>query len=623
VPQSAHPNRSRWFVWLIAFLGLVIPAAVVARAVAMDRSAKPARASHLHRARHGCPSRAARRRAHQQVLFGDQAIEPRRARTAGGVAQAFPFRSSKSGAARAVCVYVARGSHSKRVVVGIYTSSHGRPGRLLKTGVLSSPRSGAWNLVHVASTRVTARRHYWVAVLAQRGGIAVREKDSRTCRGVKARRHGMHALPSAWTKSARWAGCPMSAYIVGVRAAHGAKGANPPAPPASAPPPANVIPQNCSTTFTPSTWSASAVKAAGSGGQTLCLSTGSYSDIELVGYHPSRNVSIEPVTGQSIALGRVTLTGVSNLSITGFGPPNGSSSSDGMLAQGEYSGPNYDIVFSYNAMSSDGVDITQNAMSNANIQITHNRFVGFGSAGESDRLDIDTRSASNCPNGVVVSYNLISGGQSDGIDLTDGTCGTQILHNEISGINQGNCGGIHCDAIQDDGGGMRTVISGNYFHGNSDGILQDDGNTGPDIITNNVFDNPTYRCIEGMYGDGSIFAHNTFDCEVNIGVDHNGEPTTNVTMTNNVFGPSKNAQLSYAPSASSFGSFKTLDYNLHASGAYSGPGNGPHDIIGSPTYVGGSEPSTYAGWALSARPVDVGKASDGTNMGAPITSVGP
>jgi hypothetical protein len=280
-------------------------------------------------------------------------------------------------------------------------------------------------------------------------------------------------------------------------------------------------------------------------------------------------------------------------------------------------------VFSYNAMSTDGVDITQNAMSNANIQINHNRFVGFKSAGESDRLNIDTRSASNCPDGVVVSYNLISGGESDGIDITDGTCGTQILHNEITGIVEDNCNGIHCDAIQDDGGGMRTVISGNYFHGNSDGILQDDGNTGPDIITNNVFDNTTYRCTEGMYGDGTVFDHNTFDCEVNIGQDHNSEKTTNVTFTNNVFGPSSNAQFSYAPTYAQFGSFKTLDYNLHPSGAYSGPPNGTHDIIGSPTYVGGSEPSTYAGWALAAKSLGVGKASDGTNMGAAITSVGP
>jgi hypothetical protein len=382
--------------------------------------------------------------------------------------------------------------------------------------------------------------------------------------------------------------------------------------------------QTCSKTFTSSTWSASAVQSAGTGGQTLCLSSGTYSDVEFDSYHPSSNVTIQPASGASVNLGGVTLTGVSNLTVTGFGPTNGSSTSSGLTIQGQYDGPDTNITWSYNSMPTNGVNVNTNPVANANILITHNRFVGYANSGEQDRMLVNAQNgASACPAGIVISYNLFSGGESDGTDIDGNTCGVQILHNEYSNIQEANCGGIHCDAIQDNGGGAQEDIEGNYFHNNSDGLLFDDGNDGPDTIAYNVFDNPTYRCVEGEYGNGSVFTHNTFNCEVNIGQDHGGDKTTNVTFTDNVFGPSSNAQFTFYPSESTFGSFKTLDYNLHASGAYSGASNGSHDITGAPTYAGGTDPSTYTGWTLTSSSLGVSKANDGTNMGAAITTVGP
>ena len=315
-------------------------------------------------------------------------------------------------------------------------------------------------------------------------------------------------------------------------------------------------------------------------------------------------------------MGTVTLTGVSNITITGF---SGSSSSQGLLLQGQYLGVDTNITFSYNSMSSNGVNVSNNNVANANILIAHNRFVGFASSGEQDRVVVNTANSGHCPNGVAISHNLISGGESDGVDIDGGTCGTQILNNEITGIIEGNCHGIHCDPIQDNGGGQQTTISGNYLHGNSDGLLFDDGDTGA-VVTNNVLDNPTYRCIEGNY-DQSRFDHNTIDCEVNIGQDHGGDKTNNVVFTNNVMGPSSNSGFTFYPGYSTFGSFTTVDYNLHSSGAYGGPANGAHDVIGSPTYVGGGEPSTWAGWALSGSSLGLGKASNGANMGADLSVV--
>ena len=403
----------------------VIVAVLVERAVAPGQSAALPQVSDARAQHHACPSSATRARSDESVLFGNRTVQPRRARVPGGVAQAFPFHSTRSGTASSVCVYIDGHSGARRVVVGIYASSHGHPGGLLSAGSLSSPRAGAWNLVHIASVQVTAGARYWVAMLGKRGSVAVRQRPSASCHGVKMNHHGMSRMPSSWLASSRWAGCKMSAYVLGagLTAAPIATGGTLTGPGPSAGPPipgAPGVPQHCDTTLMPSTWSASAVESAGSGGQTVCLSAGTYSAIEFAHYHPSSMVTVEPVSGQTVHLGDVKLTGVSNLAIAGFGPTNGSSDSAGMLAQGEYEGPNYNIVWSYNSMSTEGVEVTQNAMTNANILITHNWFVGFTSSGEADRINLDTRSSSNCPNGVVVSYNLIKGGESDGIDIAGG-----------------------------------------------------------------------------------------------------------------------------------------------------------------------------------------------------------
>lgn len=351
-------------------------------------------------------------------------------------------------------------------------------------------------------------------------------------------------------------------------------------------------------------------------GQVLCLGSGSYDGITLASFHPSRTVMVQPAPNAAVTLGLVTLRGVSNVTVTGF---SGSSSSGGLAAVGDSNGPNTNITFSYNAMSSNGVNIAHNDVSNANITIAHNRFVGFASSGEQDRVLVNTANVGHCPNGVVISHNLMQGGESDGTDIDGGTCGTQILNNVYTGILEANCNGIHCDAIQDNGGGSNTTISGNYFYGNSDGLLFDDGSSG-DRVVNNVFDNPTYRCVEGEFGAGSIFVHNTFNCEVNVGQDHSGATTNGLVFDSNVLGPSGNSGITYYPSCGGgWGSFALLDYNLHPAGDYGCKGNGPHDLVRSPRYVGGANPSSYSGWALAGGSPGVHRASDGTNMGADVS----
>jgi hypothetical protein len=62
----------------------------------------------------------------------------------------------------------------------------------------------------------------------------------------------------------------------------------------------------------------------------------------------------------------------------------------------------------------------------------------------------------------------------------------------------------------------------------------------------------------------------------------------------------------------------TQDHNMCKSGCSGTAGDqGPRtgNLTGSPTWVGGTGPTSYVGFALAANSQGVGKASDGTNMG--------
>ena len=369
----------------------------------------------------------------------------------------------------------------------------------------------------------------------------------------------------------------------------------------------------------------------------ICLKAGTYPDHEFV--YPALDkaatgggVVIEPSPGQSVTLGTITVTGGHNVTFEGFSSLNGSSSSGGLTVQGQYGDTVSNFTWEFNSMSSYGAVILGDPAPNLNILITNNKFVGFANAGEADRLrfvqDPGTLSCATLgPSGIVASFNLLANGQADGTKVDGTTCAAQIQHNIYSNIYEGNCGAIHCDPIQDDGGdkGTGTVINGNYFTGTPDtsgAILQDSNGAGPDIITNNVFDDG--GCQEGTYNGNSVESHNTYNCTLGTSVNF-WTPSTNVQMTNNVF--TSVSGVTWGPDNSCC-SWKagSPDYNLHTSGAYGSTATtGAHDVIGTPTFQGGSAPSTWAGWQLtgsSATPGSPPLGSDGKPMGADV-SVAP
>jgi hypothetical protein len=159
-------------------------------------------------------------------------------------------------------------------------------------------------------------------------------------------------------------------------------------------------------------------------------------------------------------------------------------------------------------------------------------------------------------------------------------------------------------------GESHTVITGNWFHDNGDGsggVMANAGGVGTQIV-GNVFvaDEYPFYLQYGSQVDGLI-AHNVFvGGQPEVSGHGSGQPASvgNV-VRDNVF----------------TGDVRTLDpgnsehHNLCAAGDATCAD--PTDVHAAPVFVGGSTPTSYAGYRLAAGSPGKGAASDGTDVGIP------
>jgi hypothetical protein len=148
------------------------------------------------------------------VLLGDATIESQRDALIPGRPEAFRLRAHASGQIATVQLYIDARSTATTVVIGLYTDSHRRPGTLLGTGSITSPRSGAWNTMTLAPSRLTAGRRYWLTVLGEGGTLRYRASRHGHCPSDASVRANLSALPHAWSAGRfhRHTHCPISAY---------------------------------------------------------------------------------------------------------------------------------------------------------------------------------------------------------------------------------------------------------------------------------------------------------------------------------------------------------------------------------------------------------------------------
>ncbi|HEU0251121.1 MAG TPA: hypothetical protein VFR48_10395 [Solirubrobacteraceae bacterium] len=351
----------------------------------------------------------------------------------------------------------------------------------------------------------------------------------------------------------------------------------------------------------------SAIQSAASG-STICLQAGNYGSITL-GVVKSSMVTIMPAAGvnrSQVVLGSTNVTTSSNLTfedLTIAGANTGSSSA-----------PATHVHWIGDAFTS-GLCIQTPTSANIDVLVEGSSFVDIGTGGcnNEGRLEVngDNQSVSGI-NGVVISHDLFAGGSpsgcTDGVNITGGASGTQIgPGDEFSELKQGSCA-AHVDSVQFYGA-SDTVVTGDYFHDNSDGIMSPDGNGSPMTVTNTVFDTDGEYPDQIVIGGGGhdVISHDTFGhgARVRIGHVNVGATASTETIANNVL--TGGLELSEGQSSSGW----SIEYNL-----VEGEVLGSHAIMGKPTYSGGgNEPSTWGGWMLTTASLGHMAASNGSDMG--------
>ncbi|MGZ3743127.1 MAG: hypothetical protein ACXVBQ_04640 [Pseudobdellovibrionaceae bacterium] len=358
----------------------------------------------------------------------------------------------------------------------------------------------------------------------------------------------------------------------------------------------------CDLTLNPGDNVASAAAAAAAG-STICLNPGNYGSQTFSSGTKSPPVIVKSVSGQTAAMS-LTINNTANgytfdsLIITGSSQVSGSAA-----------GPK-NITISRSSFGTNPLAIYTNNFNNNNILIDQNTFGAYNaSSGEEGRLYIGWHGGPGpYVAGVVVTNNKFGpGGCSDGIQL--GGNGAIIgPGNEFTGIVQGNCT-AHVDAIQGYGD-INSTITGNYIHDVSVCLGWYDRSDNV-RVTNNILTatgNSVDNCVTDLLSCVNVvFDHNTmfgkYSAGLRLGPGNQSGDTTG-TFTNNIFDSSTEGNIGSTCATCTFSN------NLANSTI-----RGTNNVIGVPSYLGGTLPSTWAGFQLAPNSLGHNAGSDGKDLG--------
>jgi hypothetical protein len=343
----------------------------------------------------------------------------------------------------------------------------------------------------------------------------------------------------------------------------------------------------CDQTLNPGANLASAVSSAPAG-TTVCLNSGNYGGVNLFDIKRSGYVTLQSTSGKgaiiSPQVGNSTYIRLSSLTING-------------ALQNSCS---RNIEWVDNNVT-DTITLTNSACSGSlATTFNGNTFSSINAGGGYEgRLSLIYGS------GITVTNNTFGpGGASDGIFMGGSVSNVAIgPGNVFTGILEANCGSVHCDAIQGYGAGSGIVIKGNLFEKGDTFIMMPDGSSGV-VVQDNVFNgNGVSYPDKIQFGSAAspVFQHNTL-LNVRASFDSKtGESaTSNAVAENNLVAAGS--------------SFKT------ANGSGCSNCTFRSNSTGTPTFVGGASPTTWAGFQLTAGSVGYRAASDGKDMGAAITA---
>lgn len=341
---------------------------------------------------------------------------------------------------------------------------------------------------------------------------------------------------------------------------------------------------SCTVTISSGGSVANALNGISSGG-TVCLNAGTYGYASSIvktsqtTVTPSSGVSQSQVTLTSFDTGSSQFLKFDNMTIAGGDVQSGSRNIE--IARIRFTGSL----------------CIQAAANNMAILVTRSTFINLPSGCTEGRLGV--RGQNSGTNGVVISYNEFSGPDGDAIQVTNNASGTVIgpgnYFHDVTGCS------VHCDGIQPFAA-QNTTVTGNYFK-NMDGIIADfDCNGSPLTFTNNVVDQgagSAQNAVAMSGTNGNIVTHNTFSNTTELQV-YGGNPgncqNTNFLSRDNVFKDGVTV-VNCTSNCVQTNNFTTS------------------------TFVGGTNPTTAAGFVLTAGSPGKGAATDGGDVGA--TFFGP
>lgn len=530
------------------------------------------------------------------VLLGNTSIEPWGYILKPGQTEAFKIKDTSSGTIGTFHLWVGTLNTATSIDVGLYSESGGHAGSLITSGIISSPKKGEWNEVSVKPTsKIESGISYWLAFLGQGGELRYRDAH-QPCASETNSQTNLTSLPQTWGAGTTYPECVVSAYIT---AGEESTVTVPTTPTTPVTTPTETTPTNPVPTASCTTTISSGLKTAiesSPSGTDICLNAGSYGNIT-VNTKKTSNVTVESAPSVRATVGFVNVENSNNLTFKNLNI-NGSNI-------GSESSPATNISFIGSTFSS-GLCVRTPTSADINVLVEGNTFFNIGESdggcGNEGRVEVNAenkRVSGN--NGVVISHNMFGrNGCTDGVNITGGATGTQIgPGNVFETMKEGSCK-AHVDPIQFYGAENNTIV-GNYFHGNSTGIMSPDGNGSPMKVENNVFDTdgeyPNQIVIGG--GGHDFINHNTFGHGASIRIGHVnvGATASNETITNNIL----TGGISLTEGQSSNG--WTMNNNLSEGQK--------------PTYIGGgSEPSTWPGWELAIGSLGISAASNGTNIGS-------
>jgi parallel beta-helix repeat protein len=353
-------------------------------------------------------------------------------------------------------------------------------------------------------------------------------------------------------------------------------------------------------------------------GQTVCLASGNYGNFAGVQKSsPGVTITAQPGATATIKLQFRQTTPVAAWLIF-----------DGLtIAGGDISGPANNLTFR-NSTFIDKVNLWQSArnngcsscpaMNNNNIVFDNDMFNmaanPSGANGYEGRVNLLGGNDST-NGGITIKNSKFTSGCADGVQVLSGGRGVTVgPNNEFYNIVQGSCG-PHVDSIQFVGSDTPgPVITGNYFHDNTDGIVAyDDANNA--TITNNVVANVDHDAIWlSGFGNQTLAEHNTIlNGQMSCGYTHQSNICTAI-IRNNIVASFSAAGGTLGPGGSQPSFF---DYNLCYGGACTMGSNpaGAHSLRGTPAYVGGATPVSYSGFALASGSLGTSAGSDGKDIG--------